>query len=336
AVSKALFTRQVRALENMSEELKDLPAYELPLVPFNVTGIENMRRLVKPIENISISDEGKQDITIPSLQTLITDLSETGKKVIFTMGKGGVGKTTVASTIAVGLAEKGHRVHLTTTDPAAHIDYVMHGEQGNITISRIDPKLEVENYSKEVIEQATGTVDEEGLAYLEEDLQSPCTEEIAVFRALADIVERADDEIVVIDTAPTGHTLLLLDAAQTYHKEIARSSGEVPQSVKNLLPRLRNPEETSVVIVTLAEATPVHEASRLQEDLKRADISPKWWVINQSFYATHTIDSVLRGRAQSEVQWIQAVQKESQNNYVIIPWKSDDIVGYEKLKALVK
>jgi arsenite-transporting ATPase len=335
-VSNALFKRQSRALENMAKELKDLPTYEIPLVPFNVTGIENMRKLVQPMENLSISDEETNTVSIPSLQTLITNLSESGKRVIFTMGKGGVGKTTIASAIAVGLAEKGHHVHLTTTDPAAHIDYVMHGEQGNITISRIDPKVEVENYRKEVIEQAKDTVDEEGLAYLEEDLRSPCTEEIAVFRALADIVERANDEIVVIDTAPTGHTLLLLDAAQTYHKEIARSTGEVPQSVKNLLPRLRNPEETSVVIVTLAEATPVHEASRLQEDLKRADINPKWWVINQSFYATHTSDFVLRGRAQSEIQWIQEVQKESQNNCVIIPWQSEDIVGYEKLKELVK
>lgn len=335
-VSNALFKRQSRALENMAEELKNLPTYEIPLVPFNVTGIENMRKLVQPMENLSISDEETNTVSIPSLQTLITNLSESGKRVIFTMGKGGVGKTTVASAIAVGLAEKGHHVHLTTTDPAAHIDYVMHGEQGNITISRIDPKVEVENYRKEVIEQAKDTVDEEGLAYLEEDLRSPCTEEIAVFRTLADIVERANDEIVVIDTAPTGHTLLLLDAAQTYHKEIARSTGEVPQSVKNLLPRLRNPEETSVVIVTLAEATPVHEASRLQEDLKRADITPKWWVINQSFYATHTSDFVLRGRAHSEIQWIQEVQKESQNNCVIIPWQSEDIVGYEKLKELVK
>ncbi|TBX71407.1 arsenical pump-driving ATPase [Bacillus mycoides] len=335
-VSNALFKRQSSALENMAEELKNLPTFEIQLVPFNVTGIENMRKLVQPMENLSISNEEANAVSIPSLQTLITNLSKSEKRVIFTMGKGGVGKTTVASTIAVGLAEKGHHVHLTTTDPAAHIDYVMHGEQGNITISRIDPKVEVENYRKEVIEQAKDTVDEEGLAYLEEDLRSPCTEEIAVFRALADIVERANDEIVVIDTAPTGHTLLLLDAAQTYHKEIARSSGEVPQSVKNLLPRLRNPKETSVVIVTLAEATPVHEASRLQEDLKRADITPKWWVINQSFYATHTSDLVLRGRAQSEIQWIQAVQKESQNNCVIIPWQSEDIVGYEKLKDLVK
>ncbi|GGE81331.1 arsenical pump-driving ATPase [Priestia taiwanensis] len=336
SISKALFTRQSGALENMEEELKELPTYEVPLVPFNVTGIENMRKLVQPIENLSILDEEQKEINLPALQNLIKDFSETGKRVIFTMGKGGVGKTTIASTIAVGLAEKGHRVHLTTTDPAAHIDYVLHDEQRNITISRIDPKVEVENYRKEVIEQAQEMVDEEGLEYLEEDLRSPCTEEIAVFRALADIVERANDEIVVIDTAPTGHTLLLLDATQTYHKEIARSSGEVPQSVKNLLPRLRNPEETSVVIVTLAEATPVHEASRLQEDLKRADINPKWWVINQSFYATDTSDPVLKGRAQSEVKWIEAVQRESDSNCVIIPWQPEDILGYEKLKALIK
>ncbi|PFR99053.1 TRC40/GET3/ArsA family transport-energizing ATPase, partial [Bacillus cereus] len=157
-VSKALFMRQLRALENMAEELKGLPTYEIPLVPFNITGIENMRKLVRPIENLSILDEEQQEVPVPSLQNLIANLSETGKRVIFTMGKGGVGKTTVASAIAVGLAEKGHHVHLTTTDPAAHIDYVMHGEQGNITISRIDPKVEVENYRKEVIEQAKETV----------------------------------------------------------------------------------------------------------------------------------------------------------------------------------
>jgi arsenite-transporting ATPase len=278
--------------------------------------------------------EKKATLHIPSLKTLIEDLAESKKRVIFTMGKGGVGKTIVASAIAIGLAEKGQRVHLTTTDPAAHLEYVLHGEQGNITVSRIDPKAEVEKYQQEVINQAQDALDKEGLAYLEEDLRSPCTEEIAVFRAFADIVEKAKEEVVVIDTAPTGHTLLLLDAAQSYHKEIARSTGEVPQSVQNLLPRLRNPEETSVVIVTLAEATPVHEASRLQDDLKRANIKPKWWVINQSFYATQTTDPVLCGRAASEVQWMEEVQQKSNDHCVLIPWQSEDTVGYQKLKAL--
>ncbi|MDF9414347.1 hypothetical protein E1B06_22275 [Brevibacillus laterosporus] len=222
--------------------------------------------------------------------------------------------------MAQGLAKKGHRVHLTTTDPATHLEYHIRNDQKLITVSRIDPKVEVENYKNEVIQQSADSLDEEGLVYLEEDLRSPCTEEIAVFRAFSDIVEKTTEEIVVIDTAPTGHTLLLLDAAQAYHKEIARSTGEVPKSIQDLLPRLRNHEEISVVIVTLAEATPVHESTRLQEDLLRAGITPIWWVINQSFYATPTDDPILRGRVYSEKAWIEEVKNKSQNHFAVILW----------------
>jgi arsenite-transporting ATPase len=217
--------------------------------------------------------------------------------------------------------EKGHKVHLTTTDPAAHIEFVFQNRERNdpLTISRINPKVEVDAYKAEVLAKVSNELDEEALAYIEEDLNSPCTEEIAVFRAFAEVVARSEDEIVVIDTAPTGHTLLLLDAAQSYHKELARSTGEVPENVKMLLPRLRDPKETSVVIVTLAEATPVLEAGRLQDDLKRADIIPKWWVINQSLYSTATKDPVLKGRAQAEKEWIQKVTAELAEKCAIVP-----------------
>lgn len=190
-------------------------------------------------------------------------------------------------------------------------------------------------YKKEVLSTAGQNLDEQGLAYLEEDLNSPCTEEIAVFRAFAEVVDRSKDEIVVIDTAPTGHTLLLLDAAQSYHKELSRSTGEVPESVQKLLPRLRNDQETAVVIVTLAEATPVLEAQRLQEDLKRAEIVPQWWVINQSLYATETKDPVLKGRAIAEEQWIQKVEDISAK-CAIVPLMNEERSGYEHLKALVE
>lgn len=310
-ISASLYHRQQTALQHMPEELKRVSSFSLPFVSYSLTGLSNLRNLLNQqiISDEEASSE-KQTIKLPGLNEMVEDFSSNGTRVIFTMGKGGVGKTTMASAIAVGLVEKGHKVHLTTTDPAAHLEFMFkQGELNpNLSISRIDPKKEVEDYKTEVLSNVSEDLDEEALAYIEEDLNSPCTEEIAVFRAFAEVVDKAKEEIVVIDTAPSGHTLLLLDAAQSYHKELARSTGEIPASVKELLPRLRNPEETSVVIVTLAEATPVLEASRLQDDLKRADINPKWWLINQSLYATETSDPVLKGRAIAETVWIQKYQ----------------------------
>ena len=225
--------------------------------------MENLRNLFKPFEisNLELDTEN-YPVNLPGLKAVIEDFSTSGTKLIFTMGKGGVGKTTVASAIAVGLVEKGHRVHLTTTDPAAHLEYQFQRDHHNqnLTISSINPKVEVEKYKAAVIAKSGKDLDEAGLAYLKEDLESPCTEEIAVFQAFAEVVAKSENEIVVIDTAPTGHTLLLLDASQSYSKEIERSAGEVPESARRLLPQIRNPKETSVVIVTLAEVTPVLEA----------------------------------------------------------------------------
>ncbi|CAK8583437.1 arsenical pump-driving ATPase (plasmid) [Priestia megaterium] len=335
-ISTAFYNRQQEALKRMPKELKQMVMYSVPYVSYPLTGISPLRHLFKsytlPATEIKDVDLSQQNLSV--FKNVVEDFSSNGTKVIFTMGKGGVGKTTVASAIAVGLVEKGHRVHLTTTDPAAHLDFVFSNSEAQelLSISRIDPKAEVEAYKNEVLSKASEELDEDGIAYIQEDLNSPCTEEIAVFRAFADVVAKSDDEIVVIDTAPTGHTLLLLDATQSYHKELERSTGEVPESVKKLLPRLRNPKETSVVIVTLAEATPVLEASRLQVDLKRAEITPKWWVVNQSLYATDTVDPVLKGRAQAEAAWIKKVSEELTSNCAIIPWQPEEKIGYEKVK----
>ncbi|UYT88683.1 arsenical pump-driving ATPase [Priestia megaterium] len=335
-ISTAFYNRQQEALKRMPKELKQMVMYSVPYVSYPLTGISHLRHLFKsytlPATEIKDVDLSQQDLSV--FKNVVEDFSSNGTKVIFTMGKGGVGKTTVASAIAVGLVEKGHRVHLTTTDPAAHLDFVFSNSEAKelLSISRIDPKAEVDAYKNEVLSKASEELDEDGIAYIQEDLNSPCTEEIAVFRAFADVVAKSEDEIVVIDTAPTGHTLLLLDATQSYHKELERSTGEVPESVKKLLPRLRNPKETSVVIVTLAEATPVLEASRLQEDLKRAEIAPKWWVVNQSLYATDTIDPVLKGRSQAEKAWIKKVREELTSHCAIVPWQPEEKIGYEKVK----
>lgn len=330
-LSKSLYQKQQTALADMPNSLKTMQTFYVPLRAYNVTGISHIRLLFT--ENTIISEQTESSLPeIPHLGEVIEDLYQRKKKVIFTMGKGGVGKTTVAAAIALGLAEKGEKVHLATTDPAAHLQYVI-AETKGITMSHIDEKEELKKYQKEVLTKARETMSEDDLSYVEEDLRSPCTQEIAVFRAFAEIVEHAEQEVVVIDTAPTGHTLLLLDSSQSYHREVERTQGgNIPKSVQNLLPRLRS-EETEVLIVTLAETTPVYEAFRLEEDLKRAQITAKWWIINESFYQTETSDSLLKAKVKQEIKWISRVAEHTKGNFAVINWKADEIKG-KKLKEL--
>lgn len=317
-ISEKMVILQNESLSQIPKNLLKYKSFYIPLKSYNVTGIEKVREFLNYNDDI-INVENLEKETFNNLQVLIDDLYQSEKKVIFTMGKGGVGKTTVASEIAKGLVAKGLKVYLTTTDPANHLEFFAY-EMPNLTLSHIDEKKELKEYQEEVLEKARETMSEEDVKYIEEDLRSPCTQEIAVFRAFAEIVEKADNEVVVIDTAPTGHTLLLLDSTQSYSKEIDRSNGEIPKSVYKLLPRLRNEKETEVVIITLAEATPVFEAMRLYEDLQRAEIHSKWWVVNQSLLATNVSNKILMAKAESEKEWIEKVENISNGNFVVIPW----------------
>lgn len=332
-VSKAFYKKQEESLDAMPEGLKDLKTFFIPLRGYNLNSIENLRSLlIEDKEYTSDVDININEST--SLKDIVDDLYKNDKKVIFTMGKGGVGKTTMASAIAKGLADKGQKVHLTTTDPANHLTGMIE-EDDLLTISHIDEDQELKKYQEEVLENAKKTMSDDDLEYVKEDLRSPCTQEIAVFRAFADIVDRADSEVVVIDTAPTGHTLLLLDSTESYNQEIEKNQGNVPESAKKLLPRLKNSEETEVLIVTLAEPTPFYESVRLEEDLKRAGIYSKWWIINSSIYKTGSRNKTLKAKANSELEWINKVDERTDGNFTIIPWSSDQIKG-SNLDKLIK
>ena len=341
----AMQRRGDKAIAEMPEVLRSLPRTSIPLTAGGVVGVASLRNFGQGPTSISSSSELSGPCDVPMdrsqlpkpLSALIDDLARPGHGVILAMGKGGVGKTTVAAAVAVALAERGHEVHLSTTDPAAHIAAAVAGESfPNLTVSRIDPVVETAKYSREVMQSAGAGLDVAGKALLEEDLRSPCTEEIAVFRAFADAVAEGTHRFVVLDTAPTGHTVLLLDSALAYHREVTRQASNMPEAVQNLLPRLRDKQLTRVLIVTLPEATPVHEAAQLQRDLRRAEIEPYAWVINNCLSPLTVVDRLLVERQQHEARFIREVVNDHAQRTALISWQMEPPVGPDALMRALR
>ena len=336
-LAAALLKRDLDALANMAPEVAALPRATFALRSENLVGIDALKRFVA-------SDEDAGDATVsapahlsefPSLGQLVDDIETPGKGLIMFMGKGGVGKTTMAASVATELAARGHEVILTTTDPAAHITETLAGEQPRLTVSRIDPDVETEKYRTQVLASKGRDLDDQARAMLEEDLRSPCTEEIAVFQAFSRVIRASGKQFVVMDTAPTGHTLLLLDATGSYHKEIMRhTDGTTGARMTTPMMRLQDPQQTKIMIVTLPETTPVLEASRLQDDLRRAGIEPWGWIVNSSLAAAETRQPLLRKRAQAELEQIANVQNELSSRHAVVPMQATEPVGAVELKGL--
>ena len=337
--AQAMQQRGLSAMTTASAFIDSLPSFIVPLRPINILGIGGLRVLLSgddtPDTPASNSTAEWTPPVMESLEELVADIEKLGHGVIMTMGKGGVGKTTVAAAIAVMLARRGHAVHLSTTDPAAHVAQTLAGQVEGLTLSKIDPAAETAAYQGEVMLKQGATMDEAGRALLEEDLRSPCTEEIAVFRAFAREVGQGTTRFVVLDTAPTGHTLLLLDASEAYQRELERQARSTqPEEVLKLLERLRDPAYTHMLLVTLPEATPVHEAAALQEDLRRARIEPFAWVINQSLLHSGSCDPLLQRREHSEHRYIREVVEKQATRTAWLPWQPEEPTGPDALAHL--
>lgn len=343
-IATAMQRRGDEAIAAMPDCLGHLPRTTISLAGQGLMGIDSLRhvdfsgtRTSSAPAPFETTEREVMETTPDGLGSLIDELAATGHGVILTMGKGGVGKTIIAAAVAVALADRGFDVHLSTTDPAAHLAATIAADVlVGLTVSRIDPAKETADYRAEVMQTAGRDLDAPGKALLEEDLRSPCTEEIAVFRAFAAAVAQGTNRFVVLDTAPTGHTILLLDAALAYHREVLRQENVVPESVAELLPRLRDPDFTRVLVVTIPEATPVHEAAKLQADLRRAGINPFAWVINQSLTPLSVTDPILRSRQQHERRFIEEVQSQLSERTALIAWMAHPPTGVDGLRGITR
>lgn len=338
-VAAALQALGEQALAAMPASLATLPQDPVPLRPFDMVGLPALRALLDPAAEPpprSTRATTALPVEARSLQALADALAAKDRGLVMVMGKGGVGKTTIAAALAVALAARGKTVHLSTTDPAAHLASTLEGSVPGLQVDRIDPVAETQRYVDKIIASRGRDLDDAGRALLLEDLRSPCTEEVAVFHAFSRIVGEARSAFVVLDTAPTGHTLLLMDATGAYHRQMTREfEGTAAARVVTPLMRLQDPDYTRIVLVTLPEVTPVSEAAGLQDDLRRARIEPFAWVVNRSLAASGTRDPLLAARLAGEAAQLARVSGGLARRTYVVPWVARPPVGMAGLRGLV-
>lgn len=338
AVAQGFAALGAAALAAMPPALRELPRDNIPLRAFDMVGLDALRRVLMACTEEEVAPPVEATPTTalpPELGRLVDELASAGHGLIMVMGKGGVGKTTIAAAVAVGLVARGHAVHLSTTDPAAHLSDALAGDLSGLTVTRIDPHAETQKYIAKMLETRGAHLDAAERALLEEDLRSPCTEEVAVFHAFAHIVASARSAFVVLDTAPTGHTLLLLDATGAYHRQMMHSQGTAAGArLVTPLMRLKDSNYSKIILVSLAEITPVSEAAALQQDLRRAEIEPYAWVINRALLGSGTRDPLLRARMVGETSQVERVKNGLARRLFLLPWQTEAPVGIEVLRAL--
>ncbi len=339
AVARSIEALGQRVLAHLPETLATLPRDEVALRTFDMVGLPALRALLDPTAAAPqppMAHGPRPAVVAPGLERLADELAAAGRGLIMVMGKGGVGKTTIAAALAVGLVKRGNTVHLSTTDPAAHVTATVDGELPGLRVDRIDPKLETQRYVDKIVAAREKDLDQQGRALLLEDLRSPCTEEVAVFHAFSRIVSEARSAFVVLDTAPTGHSLLLMDAAGAYHRQMTREfENSGAGRIVTPLMRLQDPAYTRIIVVTLPETIPVSQAAALQEDLRRARIEPYAWVVNRSILAAGTRDPMLRARLDGERAQMARIADGLAARTFIVPWLTDPPIGIEALARLV-
>lgn len=289
------------------------------------------------------------------IERLLTKRSDGTKSIYFT-GKGGVGKTVVSCATAVHLAEKGYKTLLITTDPASHIGEVLgHSVEDKalpvedvpgLDAVIIDQEKATEEYKQRMLDEARQKYSEDMLTAMKEELESPCTEEMAAFDKFMEYVEADTYDLVVFDTAPTGHTLRLLELPFDYSDQVGmmfsgagngdQKESEAGNRLKRIIERMKDPEQSVFSFVLYPENTPIEEAWRAYNDLKEADIPIQFLVVNQVIDQSYCTNDFFNRRRAMQQYYLHRIRDKFRTPLALLPLLESEITGIDQVRKAAK
>lgn len=323
-----------------------------------VKGLAGLRSVADELYNgkrpVLIQEAGSDcgsDLVVerPDLDGLFLPAAGKGTKAIFFTGKGGVGKTTISCVVAVHIAQKGFKTLIVTTDPAAHLGEVFGVKVGgspvriaeNLSAVMIDQEQAFKEYKDRTLSEARGKYSEDMVAAMEEELNSPCTEEMAAFDKFIRFIEGREYDVVVFDTAPTGHTLRLLDLPFDYAKQVemmvaTEESAGVKQETQNrfreIISLLRDKDRAVFSFVLYPESTPIMESYRAMLDLKHAGIETRLVVANLILPEEVCVNDFFRNRRRMQMKHLKEINRKFKLPVLQFPMMQQEIRGIGLLK----
>jgi arsenite-transporting ATPase len=350
-------------LRQIAAELP-LPTRRMALLPGEIKGVERLRAVGRlffdgQAEKVAASAplrSGRQTVLATSQLGIMERLVPNGhNRTVFFAGKGGVGKTVASCTTAVWLARQGYRTLLLTTDPAAHLGDVLGVPVGdtpapvpgvpNLWAAKIDPKVAAEAYKARILEDARRRGrPPEALSVMAEELDSPCTEEMAAFDRFIDYASQKDWPVIVFDTAPTGHTLRLLELPVDWSQQLdikifasvdSSAADDVAKArFGEVIAMMRDPERSTFAFVMYPEATPILEAGRAVDELRTVGIEPGLVVANMVIPEGQATTPFTQARRAMQVKYLAEMTTRFPVPVVQIPLLPGEVKGLDMLAEL--
>jgi arsenite-transporting ATPase len=342
---KSRYNMQQKYLKKAKDVFQNIPIVTMELFDSELKGIDMFRKSSAKLYGEKSYSKDIKKLIYPQ---------DGKRKNIFFSGKGGVGKTSMACITAVETARKGYKTLLMTTDPASHIGEVLSVRVGddiskvdgveNLYAVKIDQKKATEEYKNSILLDANEKFDENTVKAMEEELNSPCTEEMAAFQKFIEYVNLEDFEVIVFDTAPTGHTLRLLELPMDWSKQIqlkAGQSAEITEEDKKqkelfdkVIRMMKDKEMTTFAFVMYPEKTPIVEAYRASKELETVGIETQMIIANLIIPEEQAVTPFFKNRRKMQFKYLEEIKDKFQNVLMLkVPMFEKEIKGINMLTS---